>query len=357
MTIKHSHVVITGGSSGIGLATAAQCLNAGASHVVVLGSTSEKLRNATNLLEKYKINGAQIITGMCADVADPTLVNALQDHVVQHGPVDILICSAGISEPYLFHEMPLDKFDRVMRVNYLGCVYSIRGVLPGMQGRKHGRLILVSSMAGLAGVVGFGAYCPSKFALRGLAETLSMELCPYGIGVTLIHPPDVDTPLLASENKTKPDECKIISEGSGLWTPQAVAKKIVNSIENWTFFVNYGLDGCMLGALGTVMSPPHSGFFTLFECLVMPIMRLVGAVYTKLFYRTCKRIHAERQQRKLAAKTVGAVNTTQVGIVMETTNSGSGSSSSLGSHSFPKTKKAPSPPPDTTESTSLISKT
>lgn len=78
----------------------------------------------------------------------------------------------------------------------------------------------------ISGVFGYSAYAGSKFALRGLAEVLHMELFPYNISVTLSHPPDTDTPGFAVEELTKPKETKLISEASGLLSPDEVAVKL-----------------------------------------------------------------------------------------------------------------------------------
>ena len=79
-----------------------------------------------------------------------------------------------------------------------------------------GRIVLVSSQAGQIGVYGYTSYCATKFALKGLAESLQMELARDNIYVTVAYPPDTDTPGLAEENKTKPIETQLINETSGV---------------------------------------------------------------------------------------------------------------------------------------------
>ncbi len=115
---------------------------------------------------------------------------------------DILVASAGMSKPTLFNDLTVQDFDKMFQINSLGCMYSVKAILPSIQRRgPGGRIMLVSSMAGLSGVTGYTAYSASKFALRGFAESLHMELLPQGIAVTLINPPDVDTPMYHEENK------------------------------------------------------------------------------------------------------------------------------------------------------------
>lgn len=87
---------------------------------------------------------------------------------------------------------------------------------------------MTASQAALAGIYGFSIYSATKFALRGLAETVSMELKPYNVSVTLALPPDTDTPGFERENVGKPIETMLISESGGLYRPDVVAKKILD---------------------------------------------------------------------------------------------------------------------------------
>lgn len=90
-----------------------------------------------------------------------------------------------------------------MRVNYIGGVYCTKSVVETMKNRKFGRIVFVSSQAGQIGIYGYTAYSATKFALRGLAEALQMELKPYNIYVTVSYPPDTDTPGFKEELKDK----------------------------------------------------------------------------------------------------------------------------------------------------------
>ncbi len=90
-----------------------------------------------------------------------------------------------------------------MRVNYIGGVYCTKSVVDSMKGRKFGRILFVSSQAGQIGIYGYTAYSATKFALRGLAEALQMELKPYNIYISVSYPPDTDTPGFKDELKDK----------------------------------------------------------------------------------------------------------------------------------------------------------
>jgi 3-dehydrosphinganine reductase len=104
-------------------------------------------------------------------------------------------------------------------------------VVPTIIERRCGHVVAVSSGAGLVGVFGYSAYGPAKFAVRGLAETLRVELAPYGIVVACAYPPDTLTPGFDRENELKPDETARISAGIKPRTAATVARAIVRGIE------------------------------------------------------------------------------------------------------------------------------
>jgi 3-dehydrosphinganine reductase len=97
-----------------------------------------------------------------------------------------------------------------MKVNYLGGVYCTRAVIEPMRHRHFGRIVFVSSQAGQIGIFGYSGYSASKFALKGFAESLQMEVKPYNIYVTVSYPPDTDTPGFKVENLTKVKKILIV---------------------------------------------------------------------------------------------------------------------------------------------------
>jgi 3-dehydrosphinganine reductase len=94
-------------------------------------------------------------------------------------------------------------FKEMMKINYLGTVYCCKSVINSMKSRKFGRIAFVSSDCGQMGIFGYAAYCASKFALKGFAESLQMEVKPYNIQLIMSFPPDTLTPGLLVENKNK----------------------------------------------------------------------------------------------------------------------------------------------------------
>jgi 3-dehydrosphinganine reductase len=225
-----SHVLITGGSQGIGLALAHRALARGA-RVSVVARDPARLAAAEDELEA-RAGDPTRVAAEPADVTDPdAFERALGLLSAQFGPVDVLVTNAGGARPGHFEELPAEVFTTQMTLNYFGTLHPIRAVVPSMIERRRGHLMLVSSAAGLVGVYGYSAYSPAKFAVRGLAETLRAELRPYDIRVSCAYPPDTDTPGLASENTTKPEATARISSTIKVRSADAVAKSIATGIE------------------------------------------------------------------------------------------------------------------------------
>ncbi|HEX7444311.1 MAG TPA: SDR family NAD(P)-dependent oxidoreductase, partial [Acidimicrobiales bacterium] len=184
------HAVVTGGSSGIGLATA-HALGARGARVTIVARRPELLEAAVEELSAAGIDAASA----SLDVADREAVAAvLAGLSAERGPVDILVCSAGVARPGHFRELDDDVFREMMDVDYFGTLWPIRAVVPAMVERGSGSIVGISSDAGLVGVFGYTAYGAAKFAVRGLLEALRAEMVPHGVHVGCCFPPDVDTP-------------------------------------------------------------------------------------------------------------------------------------------------------------------
>jgi 3-dehydrosphinganine reductase len=272
MKLKGKHVLVTGGSSGIGLATAIKCAKEEAVLTLVARNV-QKLEDAKKKIES-EVKGASVAVFSC-DVCDGVKTKDVFAAAAKHHSrnIDVCVMSAGVSVPLHFEAYPDDEFDRVMKINYLGSIYSSRAAVPQMRENGGGRLVFVSSLGGLIGITGFTTYAPSKFAVRGLAEVLHMELQPHNIQVSLVNPADVNTPMYEEEMKSKPLACKMISEGSGLFEADAIAKDIVDAIEDWKFMVCTGFDATMVGILTSGAGPCASVGAALSQIFGMGIVR------------------------------------------------------------------------------------
>jgi 3-dehydrosphinganine reductase len=227
--IAGSHAIVTGGSSGIGLATARLLVARGA-EVSLLARDATRLEDAAR-----DISGGVApdrVATATADVRDGDAVRgALTRLTDRFGPCDILVTAAGNAYPGYFEQLDDAVFRDQMDVDYFGTLHAVRAVVPGMIARRRGHLALVASTAALVGVFGYSAYAPAKYAVRGLAETLRAELVSHGIVVSCVYPPDTKTPGLERENALKPPETERISSSIRPRDATTVAQAIVRGIE------------------------------------------------------------------------------------------------------------------------------
>lgn len=255
------HAIITGGSSGIGKACAKLLASFGV-NISLIARNDNKLSIAKAEIEKNLQNQRQKIVAIVADVSDRTKIEkAIAIAVDRIGYPDILITSAGVAVPGYFQQQPLEIFEQTMAINYFGSLYTIKAIVPLMARRKQGNIVLISSGAGAIGLYGYSSYSPTKFALKGLAECLRAELKPIGIHVSIVYPPDTDTPQLQAENITKPPATKIITGTAKLWTAENVAKVIVKGIENNSFAIAPGLEMTLLVRLNSCLKPILNLYF------------------------------------------------------------------------------------------------
>jgi 3-dehydrosphinganine reductase len=230
-------VLITGGSSGIGRACARLLAARGAS-VVLIARHRPRLDAAVSNVRSAARDTTSHIAGIVADVTQPAAIEqAVETTLGACGRVDMLINSAGTSYPGYAHELPPARFREVMETNYFGTLHAIRAVLPDMLARSSGHITNIGSVAGFIGVFGYTTYSPSKFAVAGLAECLRAELLPRGIRVSLVCPPDVDTPMLYQEDDHKPPETRAISAHAGVMHADDVAWEIAAGMARGRFLI------------------------------------------------------------------------------------------------------------------------
>ena len=211
MDFEGKNVIITGGSSGIGKVTAKLLSREGA-NVFIIARDQQKLDQTLRELTAEGSNPHSQYVALSADVTKYEEVEAAIAAIVETGGApDILINSAGIARPGHFEELPLSAFRAQMDTNCFGTVNMVKGVLPHMVARGRGHIVNISSMGGVIGAFGYTAYAASKFAVYGFTEALRAEMKPRGIVVSLVLPPDTDTPQLWGEREIKPLELKIIA--------------------------------------------------------------------------------------------------------------------------------------------------
>jgi 3-dehydrosphinganine reductase len=216
-TSKNSYqgrlALVTGGSSGIGLALAQLLAREGA-HVWLLARRKDSLKAAFNTLFGPNGKNHGILS---VDVADWKQVKSAMERFQRDvGIPDLLINSAGVTEPGYIDEMPIETFRELIEINYLGTVHTTKALLPGMLKRGSGDIVNISSAGGFVTGPGYGAYSPSKFAVRGFSDALRAEVKPRGLRVFLVYPPNTDTPQRAYEVSRQTPEIHYLDEHAGI---------------------------------------------------------------------------------------------------------------------------------------------
>ena len=216
-------VFITGASSGIGWALAQACLERGWS-VALVARRADALRE--QLRQQDWPDGRWQV--WAADVTDATAMQAVaQDCMASLGVPDVVMANAGISLGVDTAEaQDLPVFDAVMRTNVLGVVHTFHPFIAAMRARRSGRLVGIASVAGIRGLPGHSAYCASKASVIAYCESLRGELGPHGVGVTVIAPGYVATPLTARNRYPMPF----------LMQPEAFARQALRAIESGTSY-------------------------------------------------------------------------------------------------------------------------
>ena len=247
-----AHAIITGGSRGIGLATAAGLVTRGFA-VTLIARNQDRLEQARLHLTSTSPGEARV-AAISADVGDEVaLRRAIDQSIDQFGPPAWAVSCAGIVKPGLFLDLSLEDHLAQLRTNYIGSLYFAHIVIPRMVDGGH--LVFVATGAAIVGIYGYSGYGASKFAVRGLAEVLRVELMGRGIIVTLVHPPDTDTPQLAAEEKTRPEATRRISGAAGVWKPKDVAAALIQGARAGRFIVAPGWQLGVLASIHSIISP------------------------------------------------------------------------------------------------------
>ncbi|KAJ8497350.1 hypothetical protein OPV22_007902 [Ensete ventricosum] len=188
----------------------------------------------------------------------------------------------------------------MVEVNLMGTFHLIKAALPAMKqrGKETGlpaSIAIMSSQAGQVGVYGYTAYSATKFGLRGLAEALQQEVIMDNIHVTLIFPPDTETPGLAQELKIRPEITNAIAASSGGMKADDVAQKALNGIKSAQFVVPCNFEGTMLSIATAGLSPQRSYLMAFNEVLGASLMRFVGLCFQWNWFSTIEKWHAKKK--------------------------------------------------------------
>lgn len=237
--------LVTGGSSGIGLALAKALVKDGA-HVCIVARGATRLAEAEAELRASAAPGT-VVSHVALDVAHGEAIpTAVEKAVQQLGGLDLLINNAGYALPGYVDELSDQAYVEMMAVNYFGPMRLTRACLPYFVQQRAGRIVNVTSMLGFMGTFGYSAYCASKYALSGYTEALRQDVLPFGVRVHLCYPPTTQTPGLERENRDKPPEAWAIEGKSRAFTAEQVASSILRGVRAGSFQLVVGFDSWVI---------------------------------------------------------------------------------------------------------------
>lgn len=194
MDFHNQVIVVTGGSKGFGKGLARAFVQHGAKVIITCPNEAELIAAAAQIGAAYFV----------ADASSHTATAALAEHVInQYGKIDVWLNNAGVQiAPTLTEDVDVEKLHRLFDVNFFGYFYGCMVALKVMKGQGHGLIINVNSTAGLSGKPSLSAYVASKFAVKGLSESIRQEINDTGVHLFQIFPGGMQTDIYHEEIPT-----------------------------------------------------------------------------------------------------------------------------------------------------------
>ncbi|CAM6026085.1 unnamed protein product [Sphagnum balticum] len=209
-SLSGKHVLITGASTGIGLSLCKKSLQEGA-FVTLVARKSDKLEEAARFLvkevqcspDRILTKNTTLVRGafflQIADVGDYAAIARVIEEALTWRPIDVLICNAGITRSGFFEDVSVEDLNAVVQTNLLGTVYPVHAALPSLKERSRRHpvaIVFIGSLASLAWLYGSSVYTGTKHAVKGIAESLALELVPFNMRVNLVCPGFVESAFL-----------------------------------------------------------------------------------------------------------------------------------------------------------------
>jgi len=239
-------VVVTGGSSGIGLATAKAYFASGCD-VAIVARDPDKLASAVAAIETERRDSSQRLMSASTDLSNFSQAKAVMDHFAYQDMVpDVLVNSAGVILPGEFQSMPVDHLTQNLESGFFSVMWPCRAAVPYMAARGSGHIVNVSSVAGFLGIYGYTGYSAAKYAVIGFSEALRCEMRPLGISVHVACPPDTETPALLAERAMRPYETEAIAGSIKPISPEIVAAAILKGVKAGRFHIIPGITSRLL---------------------------------------------------------------------------------------------------------------
>ena len=186
--------LVTGSSSGIGLATAVSLARRG--HEVI--ATMRNLKRAADLLKIVESDNLPISVAELDVNSDTSVDRSISGLLAKHGYIDVLVNNAGVGGGGCsIEELPLEIFREIMETNYFGALRCIKALVPSMRARRSGCIINVTSIAGRMAIAPAASYAASKWALEALSECLAQEMKAFNVRVAIVEPGVIATPIFS----------------------------------------------------------------------------------------------------------------------------------------------------------------
>ncbi len=234
-------VFITGGTSGIGLQLAEMLIAQG--HDIALFHVTQK-PEVIRRLQSLCISTEQKVKSYLADISNSNACNsAIEKAIAEFGAPSLAINSAGVLKGAEFENLSVDDFEYVVKINLFGSRNFASAIIPHLS--SGARLVFVSSLAGITSCYGYSAYSASKHAVLGMAGALRIELKPKGISISLVCPPEINTPMVEEELKSIHPATRALKDFAGTLELEPACEKILKGIEKRQYMIIPGFKAKM----------------------------------------------------------------------------------------------------------------
>ncbi|MCX2983031.1 SDR family oxidoreductase [Halieaceae bacterium IMCC14734] len=241
--------VVTGAGSGIGRAVSLELAACGAD-VALVDVSESRLQEVLKDIEAL----GRHATLHTIDVSDREQMQALPEQVIAlHGAVHILVNNAGVSVNLPFAEQSLEDLEWISGINYWGVMYGCKYFLPYLQQQDEAHIVNMSSSAGLTGMAGQSSYAATKFAVRGLSESLYVELAATNVGITCVHPGAVATNIVADARMEADHKAKMLKMFHLAMPPEKAARLIVKAIRRQRFKLVFCVESRVLDFMKRIL--------------------------------------------------------------------------------------------------------
>ncbi|MBU5293915.1 3-oxoacyl-[acyl-carrier-protein] reductase [Anaerosalibacter bizertensis] len=190
MILKKKNALVTGGSRGIGRATAIELSKEGANVIITYNSNEEKAKEVIKEVEKNGVKGLAIKADVSSEEDVKSMMKTIKS---QFDSIDVLVNNAGVTKDNLLIRMKSEDWDKVINTNLKGVYLCTKAVVRGMMKKRYGKIVNIASVVGISGNAGQGNYSASKAGVIGFTKSIAKELGSRGINVNGVAPGFVET--------------------------------------------------------------------------------------------------------------------------------------------------------------------